>query len=176
LDVRAHGSGNVGATNVARTLGARLGLITLLADMSKGALPVAVAIAFGAAPGGAALTAAAAVIGHVFSVFQRFRGGKGVATASGSFLVLSPAATAIAALVFAVVVRRTRLVSLASLLAVGTLPVAVAVLKGFQPAFWLALFVAALIAATHRENLRRLTAGTEPRFRASDGSQPPPAA
>src|SRR4029079_12183135 len=113
VDLGRVGSGNVGATNVYRSTSLRIALAVMIADMGKGA--GAVLIAGGGA--NAAAAGVAAVIGHIYPVWLRFRGGKGVATASGVFAVLSPAATAIAAAAFAIVVARTRFVSLGSIVA-----------------------------------------------------------
>jgi glycerol-3-phosphate acyltransferase PlsY len=164
VDVRSVGSGNIGATNVARTLGARLGLITLLADAAKGSLPLLILHAAGVSRSALALAGGFAFIGHLFPVFARFRGGKGVATAAGVFLVLCPYALCTALAVFAIVVMTRRIVSLASLSAGSSIPVFVALFEGATPTLWLSLFIAASLVATHRDNLRRLANGTEPRF------------
>jgi glycerol-3-phosphate acyltransferase PlsY len=161
VDVRASGSGNIGATNVGRTVGAWPAILTLLLDVTKGALPVLVVGRYGAAPAGLALVGFSAIVGHVLPVFSRFRGGKGVATAFGVFLALAPTAAALALLAFAIVVLATRLVSLASISAAAVLPVSMAILGDFGPRFWVAAAVAVLIGATHRDNLRRLFAGNE---------------
>jgi glycerol-3-phosphate acyltransferase PlsY len=162
--VRRAGSGNVGATNVARTAGAIPGLITLVLDVGKGAIPVASAIALGVDETVVSLAAFAAVLGHVFSLFTSLRGGKGVATAAGAFLVLAPAALGIALVAFAIVVAASRRVSLASIGAAAALPIALAAMGDRGPSLLAAVAVAALIAFTHRENVRRLIAGTEPAF------------
>jgi len=163
IDVRVAGSGNVGAANVLRTTGTWRGVIVMALDVAKGAL--AVALASLASPGATfhALAAAAAVVGHVYPVWLRFHGGKGVAVAAGVFAVLTPVATAVAAVLFLVIVWATRYVSLGSIAATLALP----------PAAWLtgeprAVVVAAagtgaLILFRHRGNIRRLRAGTERR-------------
>jgi glycerol-3-phosphate acyltransferase PlsY len=161
VDVRSAGSGNIGATNVGRTVGALPGILTLLLDIAKGALPVWLVGRYGAAPAGLALVGFSAIVGHLLPVFSRFRGGKGVATTFGVFLVLAPDAAGIVLLAFAIVVLATRLVSLASLTAAAVLPVALAALGDVGPRLWLAVVVAALIATTHRDNLRRLLSGEE---------------
>jgi glycerol-3-phosphate acyltransferase PlsY len=166
IDVRASGSGNVGATNVGRTAGVWPGVFTLVLDVAKGAVPVLVAGRYGAAPAGLALVGLSAIVGHVFSIFSGFRGGKGVATAFGVFVALTPAAAGVALLVFAVVVAATRLVSLASISAAAALPVSLALLGDLGPRFWGAAAVALLIVATHRDNLRRLRSGDEAPFSA----------
>jgi glycerol-3-phosphate acyltransferase PlsY len=164
VDVRRAGSGNIGATNVARTVGASAGLITLLVDVAKGALPLLVAVATGASSATLSLAAFSAVLGHVFSVFTRLRGGKGVATAAGAFLILSPGALAVALIVFGLVAAVWRRVSLASISACTALPLALLVLAEPGAEIAAGVATAVLVLFTHRENIRRLVAGTEPRF------------
>jgi glycerol-3-phosphate acyltransferase PlsY len=164
VDVRASGSGNVGATNVGRTAGAWPGILTLLFDVAKGALPVFLAGRYGAAPAGLALVGLSAILGHVFSILSRLRGGKGVATTFGVFLALAPSAAGLALLVFVGIVFATRLVSLASISAAAALPVSMAILGDLGPRFWVAAVVAMLILATHRDNVRRLLSGDEAPF------------
>lgn len=165
IDVRAAGSGNIGATNVARTAGHALGLLTLVGDALKGFLPVLLARSFD--QGGGAITAAAAVAalcGHVFSIFLGFRGGKGVATGFGILLGLAPAIAPIPLGIFVVTVALSRIVSLGSVLASLSAPPAI-LLFGYPPAASVAAaLIAALILLRHQENVSRLLAGTEPRF------------
>jgi glycerol-3-phosphate acyltransferase PlsY len=163
-DLRATGSGNPGSTNVYRSAGAAWGALALLLDAGKGALAVCGAgLAWGRT---AALAAAAgAVAGHVFTPWLRWRGGKGVATAAGAFVVLAPAATLTATAAFAIVVAISGYVSLASAIAAATLPVAVAAWGGGTPLAVVAALVAAIIAWRHRVNFERMRAGTEPRVR-----------
>ena len=163
-DPRSSGSGNTGATNVARTLGWRLGALTLLGDLAKGLLPVLIGRWADLGTAWISLAAVLAVIGHVYSVFLAFDGGKGVATGLGAFLGLAPLATGIAVGVFAVVVASTRLVSLASISAALVVPIAAAVdpaTRGVAPA---AAAVAGLIVVRHKENIGRLLRREEPRF------------
>jgi len=155
IDLRAHGSKNLGATNVFRILGWKYAIPVVLVDIAKGAVPVAL---FGAWSGLGAAWAAAfgatAVLGHVFSPFVGFRGGKGVATAAGMFIALAPLAVAIA------------LPSVSSIVASITFPVWVRLTEpAAQPAFYASLGLAGLIVFSHRANIRRLLAGTENRFR-----------
>lgn len=164
IDPRRSGSGNVGATNVARSAGVRIGLATLAGDATKGALPVVTARWLDLGESVAASAGVAAVIGHVAPIGLRFRGGKGVATALGALSVLAPGAAAACVAVFAAVAWRHRLVSLASILAAITAP-AVLLVTGAPTGTTAAMaVVAALIVARHHENLRRLVAGTEPRL------------
>jgi glycerol-3-phosphate acyltransferase PlsY len=165
VDVRVVGSGNIGATNVARTAGRGAGLLTLLGDVAKGVLPAALARLLLVNPWLVAVTGLAAVGGHLFSIFLRFSGGKGVATAFGVFVVLTPAAAGLSALVFAVTAFSTHYVSLASVLATLTLPLAVVACGYHAPLSIAAGVVTVSVILRHRDNLSRLRRGVEPRFR-----------
>jgi glycerol-3-phosphate acyltransferase PlsY len=165
VDVRSKGSGNIGATNVARVAGARLGIAVLLLDVAKGAVPVLIARAAGVTDAVVALSCLCAFFGHIFPIFARLHGGKGVATAAGAFLAAAPAAVGPAVAVFIAVAAASRIVSLASLAAVVSLPLFMALLGAPRPLLYAAVAVAASLFVTHRENLRRLRAGEEPRFR-----------
>ena len=180
IDLRQHGSGNLGATNVYRVLGAKVAVIVLLFDAAKGAVPVlwfprlvaprvsdpatltVWAIGFGIA----------AIIGHVRPVFLLWKGGgKGVATASGVFGALAPAAIGVTLLVWLGVLVVSGYMSLASLAGAAILPVAIAVMGGLRsPVFAVSVLVAAFVFWTHRSNIRRLRRGEEPRF----GRKTPP--
>lgn len=163
VDIRRHGSGNIGATNVLRTLGPAAGVITLLGDILKGYAAVWVAGALGGTPTWVGAGAMAAVVGNCWPVFLRFRGGKGVATGLGAFLAAAPWAVAPAAAVFAALVAVTRLISLASITACAGL--AVAAWIAYPPPIALAATgVAAIIIVRHRANIQRLRAGTESRL------------
>ena len=170
-DVRQSGSGNIGATNVSRKSPA-LGVLTLLLDALKGSFAVSLALALSrqaAQPAcrAVALAALFAIIGHTFPVWLGFRGGKGVATGLGSFLLIAPTPTLLAAGIFVAVVLVYRYVSLGSVVAVAAFPLIVW-LKHNYGGSWLALAfmstASLLIIAKHRENIRRLVAGTENRF------------
>jgi acyl phosphate:glycerol-3-phosphate acyltransferase len=165
MDVRSEGSGNIGATNVARVAGARLGIAVLLLDIAKGAVPVLIARGVGVSSTVVALSCLCAFFGHIFPIFARFQGGKGVATAAGCFLAATPAAVGCAVVVFVAVVAFSRIVSLASIAAGLSLPVFTALLRAPRPLLWAAVAVAGSLLVTHRDNLRRLRAGEEPRFR-----------
>lgn len=165
VDIRRTGSGNVGATNVARTAGWGAGFLALLLDIAKGAGAVLLARwLIKDAPTGDLVAGGMAVLGHLFSPFLGFRGGKGVATGAGVFLVLAPGAFGAAALVFALTVGIGRYVSLASVLAAITLPVASYLMHLRGGITLLALVVAAAVVARHRDNLARLAAGQERRL------------
>ena len=164
IDVRLAGSGNVGAANVLRTTGTWRGVIVMSLDMLKGAAAVLVAyMSAGGAPV-AALTGAAAVVGHIYPVWLRFHGGKGVAVAAGVFAVLAPLATAAAAAVFLIVVWTTRYVSLGSMASTVALPPAVWIVGAPTAVVGAAASVAGLILFRHRTNLQRLRMGTERRM------------
>jgi glycerol-3-phosphate acyltransferase PlsY len=164
IDVRSAGSGNIGATNVARTAGRKLGLLTLVGDALKGLLPVLVARAFGFGSTVVAATAVAALVGHVFSVFLRFHGGKGVATGVGVLIGLAPATAPLPIAIFALAMASSKIVSLSSILAALSAPVAIALCGYPSATSFAALVMAGLIVFRHRENISRLLAGTEPRF------------
>ena len=170
-DIRRKGSGNIGATNVARVAGYGLGIVTLTADMLKGLLPVLLVHACRRGPETTtvlllAAVALAAVIGHMYPVYTRLRGGgKGVATTAGAFLGISCGAVLIALAVFGVVLWRNRRVSVASLAAAGSLPPALWLLTRSSTFLIAAIMAAALVAFRHRDNLARLLAGTEPEFK-----------
>lgn len=155
VDLRRVGSGNVGATNVYRTSGLAIAIAVMLADMGKGAGAVLLA---GSNPVAAGV---AAVVGHIYPVWLRFRGGKGVATASGVFAILSPIPTLVAAAAFTLVVGRSRFVSLGSVIATIVLPIVEWMTPGLRAVDIGATIVAALILFRHRGNIARLAAHTE---------------
>jgi len=167
IDPRRAGSGNIGATNVARTAGGRLGLFTLVGDALKGALAVALAHLASSTAWLPAAAGLAAVLGHLWSVFLRFQGGKGVATTLGVFLVLSPVAILASVLAFAVTARTFRYVSLASMVAAVTLALTSLLAAATSSVRVAAVVTSILILIRHRDNIRRLRAGTEPHIGAS---------
>jgi glycerol-3-phosphate acyltransferase PlsY len=174
IDLREHGSGNLGATNAFRVLGAKVAAPVMLLDVLKGFVPTfffarwdgqaawAWALAYGAA----------AIVGHVFPVYMRFRGGKGVATAAGVFLALAPAAVGIALAAWLVVLALSRMVSLASLTAALVLPPALWLTRVPTAVLVLGCAVALFVIYAHRTNIGRILRGEEPRF----GGKKPPAA
>ncbi len=174
VDLRTVGSGNLGATNVYRNLGAKAAVVVLLIDAAKGALPVALLPALLPANVLDAPNAAlwwglgfgvAAIAGHAKPIFLLGRGGgKGVATAAGVFTAIAPYAAAVAIATFVITAWRTGFVSLASIVAAAVLPVAVAVTAGLRsPLFLVSLAVASFVLWSHRANIGRLRRGTEPR-------------
>jgi glycerol-3-phosphate acyltransferase PlsY len=166
IDLRKQGSGNLGATNLYRTLGAKFAIPVALLDMAKGAIPLMVIAPLASSSRYfAILCGIMAVVGHVFSVFVRFRGGKGVATASGVMLGLTPWAVLVSLAVWLIVVRVSGYVSLGSMVGAVVLPVAAWVLHPLQrDIIWIQVVVALAIIWLHRANIRRLLAGTENRF------------
>jgi glycerol-3-phosphate acyltransferase PlsY len=166
-DVRKTGSGNIGATNVARS-SPTLGFLTLVLDALKGL--AAVSITRAAFPGHGVLAGVAAlcaIAGHIFPVWLKFRGGKGVATGLGSFIMLAPKAVLIMVVIFVAIVLTFRYISLGSIVAVALFPLLAWLLDGYgSTPLMLALMAIAsvLIVAKHHENIRRLLAGTETRF------------
>ena len=166
-DVRDKGSGNIGATNVYRVAGKLAGVLTLAGDILKGFLPL-LACKTWLAPTSAQLgiACAMAIVGHCYPVYLKFRGGKGIATALGIFLVMSPIAVLGAAIVFGITVATTRFISLGSVLAAMSAPLLVLMLNQPQPIFLATLFIAALIVWRHRSNIKRLMDGSEDRFKA----------
>ncbi|WP_420488578.1 glycerol-3-phosphate 1-O-acyltransferase PlsY [Pelovirga terrestris] len=164
-DIRKVGSGNIGATNVYRVAGRKLGLITLVGDCLKGVLPVILALqVFELTDTPLALVALAAFVGHCFPVYLGFKGGKGVATALGIFLVLSPLAVLTAMVVFVLFLWRWRYISLASIAAAITIAPAVYLTTASLPIFTVTLVVATIVIWRHKGNIERLRNGTENRF------------
>ncbi len=166
-DIREKGSGNIGATNVYRVAGKLAGVLTLIGDTLKGLLPL-LAIKLWLAPTSTQLgiASAIAIVGHCYPIYLKFKGGKGVATALGIFLVLSPQAVAGALIVFALTVAISRYISLGSVLAALSAPLLILMLNHPPPIFLATLFIATLVVWRHRGNLRRLLDGTESRFKA----------
>jgi acyl phosphate:glycerol-3-phosphate acyltransferase len=177
IDLRQHGSGNLGATNLYRVLGWKYAVPAAVVDIAKGAIPV---LLFAPQVSGSQLFAlacgVAAILGHVFSVFVGFKGGKGVATAAGVMLGLAPLALAISAVVWAVLVRVTGYVSVGSIAAAAVLPLAVYLLEdSTSPTLlWIAAAIAAGVILLHRRNIQRLLKGTENRFGRRAASTPQP--
>lgn len=166
IDLREYGSRNLGATNLYRTLGWRYAVPVGLFDVAKGAIPVAV---FGPRVPGIPLfpvyCGLAAIVGHVFSVFVKFKGGKGVATAAGVVLGLAPFALLAVAVIWALVVRLTGYVSLGSVIAASLFPFAAELLHPARPEpLWFDITLAGFLVFKHRSNIQRLMKGTENRF------------
>ncbi len=169
-DIRASGSGNIGAANVTRTVGKGAGVLTLLLDAAKGYLAVWIAMRFTEGDSGLVICAAlAAIIGHMFPVWLKFKGGKGVATGVGAFLPICWQAVVGALVVWIVAVAVFRYVSLGSMLAAASLPVLTYYFyaPGMAPPMMVtggAMLAAVIIIVAHRANIARLAAGTEPKL------------
>ena len=167
IDLQKHGSGNLGATNAFRVLGWKAALPVFIVDIAKGWFPtfffsrwdgvdsIALALAYGGA----------AIIGHVFSVYVRFKGGKGVATSTGVLLALAPVAVGVGLLIWAGLVYLTGYVSLASIVSALIVPIVIALVQGRGPILWLGIGLALFVVFAHRANIRRLLRGEEHRFR-----------
>ena len=171
VDLRAQGSGNLGATNVLRVLGPRIGGLVFAVDIAKGAIPVWFLPPLTGTTGDtrtwiAIACGVAAIVGHIRPVFLGFgKGGKGVATTCGVFLALAPVPTLLALLIFTVVVLASGYVSLSSLTAAASLPVLLAASVGMRsPLFYVSLLTGVFVFWTHRANIQRLRDGTEYRF------------
>jgi glycerol-3-phosphate acyltransferase PlsY len=169
IDVRTVGSGNIGATNVQRVLGMKGFLWVLLLDALKGYIPLMVInILFGAKyPGVVIIAAASAVLGHTFTMFLNFKGGKGVATALGVFLALAPASVMMDLVVFSITLFFFRYISLGSILCAFLLPVFIFIFgEGgfFNLVLLLAVALAAFVIYKHKANIKRLLDGTESKF------------
>ena len=172
-DVRKTGSGGTGATNVSRSAGKGAGMVTLVLDALKGMFVVFLAgqfsdVLFPYADWPIAFAGVFAILGHIFPVWLRFRGGKGVATALGVFLILAPIAVGLALVIFAITFAVTRYVSLASLASIASIVITLLLLTLFDP-LWLPIAIAAIVSAglvvfAHRANIQRLMARTEPKF------------
>jgi glycerol-3-phosphate acyltransferase PlsY len=175
IDLRQHGSRNLGATNLYRVLGWRFALPVGLIDAAKGAIPVLVFAPLASDSELFALVCGiTAVVGHVYSVFVRFRGGKGVATAAGVMLALTPVALAVSLVVWVVLVYLTGYVSVGSIVSAAIFPLAVYLLEhpAMPEILWLDVGVAAGIIWLHRSNIQRLLNGTENRFGRRAASTP----
>lgn len=173
VDVREHGSKNTGSTNAARVLGAKLGILTLILDISKGAIPTLLALlthsnlfenmtSIQGIDG--ILVGISAILGHSFSMFLKFKGGKAVATTVGVFLVLVPNALLMAAVVFFTVFFITKYVSLSSIIGAMTLPIFIYLLYRNIILTIFGLIIGILIVIKHKSNIERLLNGTESKF------------
>jgi len=164
-DLRRIGSGNLGAANVLRSSGVTAGVLVALLDVGKGAAGVMLAARLDGSNTAPAVAGFAAIVGHIYPVWLRFRGGKGVATAAGVFLALAPVQTLLALVVFAVVLLSSGYVSLGSLTSATILPVLLAITVGVRsPIFMVSVVIALFVFWTHRANIVRLRNGEEHRF------------
>jgi len=166
IDVRKEGSGNIGATNLYRTVGRTVGIMTLIGDCLKGLLPVILAWKLGLLEPMQAWIGLAAFCGHVFSVFLLFKGGKGVATALGVFLALAPLAVLGALAVFILLVAVWRYISLGSIVAAAVMPLIIWFMPHTQQLLIATALISAIVIIKHHTNISRLMAGTESKFKA----------
>ncbi len=173
IDVRRVGSGNIGAANLLRSVGRTAALLTLALDVGKGAIPVALARGAGLAPEWQAAAAAAAVLGHIYTPFLKFRGGKGVATTLGALAVATWPVGAASVAVWLATVALFRFTSLAALVAAVLLPGLAWWLDGRGAFVALAVGLALLLVWRHRQNIERLRRGTEPRIGQRAAAAPP---
>jgi len=165
VDPRTQGSRNIGATNVLRTAGKTLGILTLAGDCLKGLTPVLLALWLMHSDAWVGLVALSAFAGHLFPVFLKFKGGKGVATALGVYLGIAPLAVLIDAVIFFGVVLKWRYISLGSLTAAAVMPVLITILTESKFYLVASLIIAGLIYYRHHGNIQRLLAGSENRLR-----------
>ena len=174
VDPRRTGSKNIGATNIFRTAGKRLGVLTLIGDLLKGAIPVGIAMQWGfseqwGVPASlwVAIVGLSPFLGHVFPIFLGFKGGKGVATALGVYLMISPLAVLIELFIFSGIVWKWRFVSLGSITCAVTIPILIAFFRSDSRAYFiLSVIIAALILYRHQSNISRLLQGTESKWKA----------
>jgi len=165
-DPRLSGSGNIGATNIYRTAGKKPALVTLLADVIKGALPAWIAVWLGLSSLWISIAGLSPVVGHIFPIFLGFKGGKGVATALGVYCIISPVSVLIEFLVFSGIVWKWRYVALGSITCAVTIPILIAFFRSeSQHYFVLSVIIAALILYRHQPNISRLLQGTENKWK-----------
>lgn len=183
IDLRQFGSGNLGATNAFRVLGWKVALPVLVFDILKGFLPtfffplwdgVAPAAAGALGGGWAYAYGGAAILGHVFSPYVAFKGGKGVATSTGMLIALAPWALLAGFVTWLALVFTTRIVSVSSIVAAIVVPIVVAFVYGIDAVFWVCVAIAAFVIFAHRSNLKRLARGEEARFGRKAGETPGP--
>ena len=166
VDPRKMGSKNIGATNIFRTAGKTLGILTLMGDVLKGMIPIGIAIQLGVSDLWIAIAGLSAFLGHIFPIFLGFKGGKGVATALGLYVMISPTAVLIEFLLFAVIVWKWRYISLGSICCATTIPILIAFFRSDSQAYFiLSVIIVALILYRHQSNISRLLEGTESKWK-----------
>ena len=161
IDIREHGSKNIGATNTIRTLGKKLGSIAMICDIAKGAIPVLLFAHMADWPHLPLACGMAAILGHTFSIFLKFKGGKGIATSAGVFLALTPKPLLVALIIFLSVIALSRMVSAGSVCAATTLGIAVFCFDYSLPIRIVTCLVALLVIFKHRSNISRILKGEE---------------
>jgi glycerol-3-phosphate acyltransferase PlsY len=166
VDPRKVGSKNIGATNIFRTAGKILGILTLMGDVLKGMIPIGIAIRWDLSDPWIAIAGLSAFLGHIFPIFLGFKGGKGVATAVGVYIMISPIAVLIEFLLFAGLVWKWRYISLGSISCATTIPILIAFFRTDSQAYFiLSVIIAALILYRHQSNISRLLQGTESKWK-----------
>jgi len=166
VDPRKMGSQNIGATNIFRTAGKTLGILTLIADVLKGVAPIWIANQWNLSHDWIAIAGLSPFLGHVFPIFLGFKGGKGVATALGVYVVISPIAVLIEFLLFSALVWKWRFISLGSICTATTMPILIAFFRSDSRAYFiLSVFIAALILYRHQSNISRLLQGIENKWK-----------
>jgi acyl phosphate:glycerol-3-phosphate acyltransferase len=172
VDPRQSGSQNIGATNIYRTAGKKLGVLTLVGDVSKGVIPIGIAMRWATDRWGIpadvwiAVAGLSPVLGHIFPIFLGFKGGKGVSTALGVYLPISPVAVLIECFIFTGVVWKWRFISLGSITCVITIPILIAFFRSDSQAYFvLSVIIAALVIYRHQTNISRLLQGTENKWK-----------
>lgn len=166
VDPRKNGSKNIGATNIFRTAGKTLGILTLIGDILKGAIPIGVAIHLNLSHLWISTAGLSPFLGHIFPIFLGFKGGKGVATALGVYLPISPTAVLIELFIFSGMVWKWRYISLGSITCATTIPILIAFFRSDSEAYFiLSVIMAALILYRHQANIARLLQGTENKWR-----------
>jgi glycerol-3-phosphate acyltransferase PlsY len=167
VDPRKKGSGNIGATNIFRTAGRTLGILTLICDLLKGLLPIWIATQWNLSDYWIAAAGLSPFLGHLFPIFLGFKGGKGVATALGVYLMISPVAVGIELLLFVILIWRWRFVSLGSICCAMTMPILIAFFRSNSRAYFiLSVIIGFLILFRHQSNITRLLQGTENKWKA----------
>jgi len=167
VDPRKTGSGNIGATNIFRTAGKGLGILTLVGDVLKGMIPIVIASWLDLPDLWRAAVGLSTFLGHIFPIFLGFKGGKGVATALGVYLIISATAVLIEVLLFVGIVWKWRFISLGSICCAITIPILIAFFRSDSQAYFImSVIVAALILYRHQENIVRLLQGTENKWKA----------
>jgi len=164
VDLKKEGSGNIGATNVLRTMGKAPALLTLVGDVLKGTIPVLAAKYLLHNLTVEGIVGLFAILGHNFSLFLRFRGGKGVATSIGVLLAISPYAAVATVVLWLAVISLTRYSSLGAIVSFGSLPLTVYLLDNSGEKLVVSFIIAALLMIRHADNIKRLIKGTEPRI------------
>lgn len=175
IDIRKEGSGNIGATNVARVMGKKMGLMTLFLDLSKGLLPIVIVRYYFWESKAInlelliSLMGFSAILGHCFPIFLRFNGGKGVATAAGAFLAICPLAAGFVFAIFMLTFHLSRIVSLSSITSSLMMPIAISIICPSKSFLYMSIVSSFVIIYRHKDNIRRLLRGEEKRFSLGKG-------